>query len=354
VSAGGTSVDYAPEHQLKPLLYPVYQAEQWANANIAATIMMSQQIAAASSVTDVVKGPGAEDVEEDWTGPRRRLNLTAFQEYQQIQDAGLDTGLREVFDRLEGAVQRATVAEVLVTAQPISGEQAFAAYNLQVQQALASLGGIRAVGQKFIKKVYETMLLIAYYTGQDIVGYGEGLDKYTIKSEDISPEQIQIKIELRADVPADRVQRVTSASQLAGTMQYPMSRILPMLGETDPEKAIEEWQMEQMENAYFQAKLELMQREYSGQINEEIMAAAQAMVEQMMSQQGQQQQQGPPQQGPGPQPPMEEGVGPGGQAFNPAQGGLPTAMASPFGAPFEARRGRPRGSDQPIAAVPGP
>jgi len=352
ISAGGTAVDYAPEHQLKPLLYPIYQAEQWATANIAGTIMMSQQIAAASSATDVVKGIGAEDVEEDWQGPRRRLNLTPFQEYQQLQDSGMDTGLREVFDRLEGAIQRATVAEVLVTAQPVSGEQAFASYNLQVQQALASLGGIRAVGQKFIKKIYTSMLLIAYYTGQDIEGYGEGLDKYIIKSEDIDPEKIQIVVELKADVPADRVQRVTSAQQLS-SMQYPMRRILPMLGETDPEEALAEWQLEQMEMAYFQAKLELMQREFSGQINEEVMAAAQAMVEQMMSQQ----QQAGPQQGPppqGPQAPMEEGVGPGGQPFNPAQGGIPTAMASPFGTAFEPRRGRPRGSDQPIAAVPGP
>ena len=126
-----------------------------------------------------------------------------------------------------------------------------------------------------------------------------------------------------------------------------------MLGETDPEEALMEWQLEQMEMAYFQAKLELMQREFSGQINEEVMAAAQAMVEQMMSQQ---QQAGPQQQGPPPQQgaPPEDGVGPGGQPFNPAQGGIPTAMASPFGSPFEARRGRPRGSDQPIAAAPGP
>ncbi|GAG38220.1 unnamed protein product, partial [marine sediment metagenome] len=71
VAAGGTTVDYDPAHQLKPLLYPVYMTEQWAVTNIAATIMMSQQIAAGSSAADVYSGVGAEDIEEDWEGPRR-------------------------------------------------------------------------------------------------------------------------------------------------------------------------------------------------------------------------------------------------------------------------------------------
>ena len=264
VAAGGTSVDYDPAHQYKPLLYPVYMTEQWAVTNIAATIMMSQQIAAGSSAADVYTGVGAEDIEEDWEGPRRRIDLKPGQVYQQIKDADMDSGLKEIFDRLEGAIQRTTVADVLVTAQPISGEQAFAAYNLQVQQALASLGGIRATGQRFLQRVYETMLLIAFYTGNDIEGYGKALDKYTIGSEDIDPDSIQIKVQLKADVPADRVQRVTSAAQMAGTMQYPMKRILAMLGDTDPEGAMKEWELEQMELSYFQAKLEFMQREISG------------------------------------------------------------------------------------------
>jgi hypothetical protein len=339
ISAGGTSIDYAPEHQFKPLLYPVYRAEQWATTNLAATIMMSQQIAAASSATDVYTGPGAEDIEEDWTGPRRRLDLNIGQTYQQIKDADMDTGLREVFDRLEGAIQRATVSDVLVTAQPLSGEQAFAAYNLQVQQALASLGGIRSTGQSFLQKVYETMLLIAYYTGIDIKGYGDGLEEYIIKSEDIDPDAIQIKVELRADVPADRVQRVTSAAQMAGTMQYPMKRILKMLGETDPEGAIEEWELEQMETTYLQAKLQNMSRYISGEFEEAVMMAAQQLVEGQMAQlQGEAQGEGQP------------GAIPGGE-FNPQQGGPPAAMASPEGATFEGSRGRPRGSNQPIPAI---
>jgi hypothetical protein len=348
-SAGGTSVDPAPEHRLKPILYPILMAELWATSNISGTIMMSQQIASASSVTDVYKGPGAEMIDEDYSGPRRRIDLTPYQEYQQIKDADMDTGLQQVFDRLEGAIQRATVAEVLVTARPLSGEQAFAAYNLQVQQALAALGGIRSTGQAFLQDVYTKMLLISHYTGNNIVGIS-GEKEYTINSEDIDPDNIRLKVELKADVPADRVQRVTSATQMAQTLQYPMRRILPMLGETDPEGAMEEFYWERMESIYFEARMANLSRMLSGEYDEQVMEAAQQLALQMAAEQ----EAALEAQGGG----GGELPAPGGNGqmvmppTNPAQGELPFGMVSPEGGTFEARRGRPRGSDQPIAAVP--
>ena len=39
-------------------------------------------------------------------------------------------------------------------------------------------------------------------------------------------------------------------------------------------------------------------------------------------------------------------------AFDPNQGGLPRAVAEPEGSTFEGTKGRPRGSEQPISAVP--
>ena len=319
--------------------------EAWAVANISGTIMMSQRLAQASGdTTDVFTGPGADAIEEDWTSPRRRLNLNIGQTYQQIVSSGLDRGFQEVFDRLEAAVQRSTVAEVLVTAQPISGEQAFASYDLQVRQALASLGGTKATAERFFASVFERMLLVTHYTGGEIVGYGEGNQKYTIDSEQIDPDAIYLTVELKPDVPSDRLQRVTAAVQLVDKIPYSPKRLLKFLGETDPEGNLKEWKLWQLEVTDFRAKLDRLQRELSGQYEQDVLAAAQQLVQQQM------------QQGPSPlgETPTNGRVPEnvlGGPEFNPAAGGLPPAIASPGGTTFEGATGMTRGGGE-TAEVP--
>ncbi len=336
-SRGGTSVDTQPEYQIKPLLFPVLQAETWATTNIAGTIMMSQQLATAASATDVFIGPGSEDIPEDWTGPRRRLNLTLAQKYEQVRDAGMDEGMQQVFDRLEAAIQRATVADVLVTAQPISGEQAFASYDLQVKQALASLGDIKNVSESFIERYVETMLLITHYTGGKMTGYGKGSERYVIDSEDINPEAIYVEVELKGDVPSDRVQRVTAGSAMVRELGYSQKDAMKFLGETDPEGVMERARLEKLQDGDLQARIEVQMRKISGQYQEDVQAAAQALVEQQLAAAEQQaQQQGQLQAPTGEtslqsqaqtEAPAERPVR--GPLANPAQGGEPPVIANP-------------------------
>ena len=169
-----------------------------------------------------------------------------------------------------------------------------------------------------------------------------------------------MEIELKADVPADRVQRVTAAVTMRRDLNYPMERILKFLGDSDPEGAAREYAMELVQEADLQARIELLQRRLSGQYDEEVQAAAQELALQMV-QQAQQEQQAAQQQG-GPQPggpppgPSPNGAGPspapgpGGQEFNPAVGGVPPSVATPEGATFEGATGTTRGGDE--VAVP--
>lgn len=347
-SVGGTFVDLDAQHQRKPMLYPILQSQQWAMTNIAGTLAYSEQIAAASQPKGVITGPGADQVAVDYTDPAHLIRLMTGQSYEQLQSLGLDRALLEILDRHEASIQEATVADVLVTGRPISGEQAFSSFNLQVQQAIASLGGIRDTAESQIRKNYEQMLLVSYYTGQDIEGYGDDGQKYIIRSEGIDPDNIQMRVELKADVPADRVQRTTAAVSMAERLKYPTSRILMTLGDNDPEGAMREYKMEQVEMADLQARVELLQRKLSGQYDEEVQQAAQEIALQMVEQaqaqaQAQAQQQGP--QGAAP----ARNVGPGGQEFNPAQGGLAPIQAGP-GATFEGATGIDRAGNE--VAVP--
>ena len=353
-TVGGTFVDLEAQHQRKPMLYPILQSEQWAMANIVGTLAFSERLTAAAQPKGVVTGPGAEDVAVDYTNPTYLIRLMTGQSYEQLTGIPLDRALMDILDRHEASIQEATVADVLVTGRPISGEQAFASFNLQIQQAIASLGGIKDTAQEQIRKNYEHMLLVAFYTGTDIVGYSATGDKYVIFSEDIDPDSIQMTVELKADVPADRVQRVTAAVTMARDLTYPTSRILKFLGESDPEGAMREYDFEQVERADMAGRIEMLQRKLSGQYDEEVQQAAQLMVQQLMEQQAAQAQQqaGPAQQGP----PSPNGAaplpapGPGGQEFNPAQGGLPPSVASPEGATFEGAEGTDRAGNE--IAVP--
>ena len=335
--AGGTKIDVAPEHQRKPLLYAVRQAQMWANSSIMGTIQMSQAIAEAAAPRNVVKGPGAEDVEIQYGEPGGRINLTPFQVYERIQQLGLDPQVQAAYATVEEAMKRSTTADVLVTGQPLGQNQPFAGYNLQVLQAIASLGRWRSLAERFIERWAEHTLLMCHYTGGEIVGYEKGDNPYIIDSEDIDPENLHIKVELTNDAPTDRVQRVTAAMNLSQSPNLQMSprSLLEYLGVTDPEAEIGEWKRHQLDMADFRGRLQRIESIASGQLEQMAAQMAQGMIEQQM-----QEAQG---QGPLPNnenPPGIQGVG--GQGFNPAAGGMPPAMASPEGNTFENQRGMTR------------
>jgi hypothetical protein len=351
--AGGTGIDAAPEHQRRPMLYPVLMAEQWATTNVFGTMLMSLATAEAAAPTNVFAGVGAENVEIDYTQAGGRVDLPSqFLKYERIQRLGLDPALREALAMVETAIRRSTVAEVLVTGQPMSAEAPFAAYNLQVMQALASLGDYKELAETFLEDVYRKMLLISHYTGHDIVGYKKG-KTFTIDSEKINPECIYVDVKLQPDVPVDRMQRYTSAVQMAQSLPYAPQRILEQLGETDPEGALRDWKWWRLDLADFEGWLQKIKMEASGEIQQLVAQMAQQMnaqQQQAQQQQGQVQPQGTTpglglQASPAPTPGAPPGMPVEGQGFNPAIGATPPAMAAP-GATREMQTGMARGGGE--------
>ncbi len=338
--AGGTDIDTAPEHQRKPLLYPVWRAEQWATANILQTIKFSKGISKMSQVEEVFTGPASDHIDVDHESPVARVDLTPLQTFQSVQAQGLDPHIEQMVMSVESAISKATLAEVLVTGTPVGTGGTFSSYNLQLQTAIASLGDVKDIGQRFYEQAYEAMLLMTHYRGGQIVGYGKKSEKYVIDSEDIDPEGLYIGVELTADVPVDRQQRVLAAIQLANPQTgVPMSprKLLEMLGETDPEGQIREWKMHQLDMADMRGRLQRIEAT-AGTVLEQMAAQ---MAQQMVQSQMEQQQQGPGRQAENP------AAGPGipgmeGQGFNPAAGGQPAAMSSPRGNTREFQMGETR------------
>jgi hypothetical protein len=305
--------------------------------------LMSQTIAEAAGPRDVIQGPASEDVEIDYGEPGARINLGPMQQYERIQKLGLDPSLNEYTMRLAQEVQKASLAEVLVTGAPVGDIEAFAAYDLEVKTAIASLGPWKDLGERFYERYHETVLLMAHYLAQDIVAYDTEAKEYVIKWSDINPERIELEVKLQTDVPVDKIQRVQTAISMSQNLETPTRRILEWMGETDPEGLMREYWFEQLNRADMMGRLELIQTMSSNKIEQIAAEMAQGMLEQQAAQQ----QQGGGQQQPSPMGP--QGIpGAEGEMFNPAMGGMPPAMASPTGNTRETQTGLTRAQPREV------
>lgn len=349
---GGTQLETDPEYQRQPMLWPVWKTQQWINANIMGTLMMSEAIAKAAAPSAAIEGPNPNSVQIEYGQPGQPVNIPTGHKYQQLIKEQLDPALKEGYDRLEATMQNATVARILTTADPVPNES-FSGANLRYKTASDSLMPWRRLSERFLTEAFRTMMLWSHYTSTDLKGYSEAnKDKgavYQITSGEIDPECLYLETQLVPDVPTDRMQQINGAINMSRELRYPMARILQELNVDDPEVAIKEYFIEQFTWAAIQGKLKLIAAQASNEIDQMAAQKAQEMVAQQMkqaqdqakaAQQGQPGGGGPPEaQGPagaagGMPPDLMGGMGMpgvGGMGMNPGMGGTPPAQANPMG-----------------------
>ena len=346
---GGTAIESDPMYQRSPLLFPVWKAEQWLNANVVGTLEQSMAIATAAAPRLEINGPAAETVDPDYSDPTGIIRTPPGTVTKQLSRDGLDPAMRELFDKYEGIINNSTIARILVTADSQPNES-YSSYNLRVNTAVGSLMRWKKLSERWLNECLRTMLYWSHYTKTDLTGYGkEYKDKgkqYTIKSKDIDPDGLYIGVELVADVPTDRLQKINGAIMMARELKYPTTRILEELGETDPEGALKDYWLEQFTGAAIAGKLQLVQAQASNQIEQQAAQMAQQMLQEAMQGAEQQASQMQP-QAPSGGMPQEQGMagamggvspnmmggmgmeGVGGQGFDAAQGGIPGVSANP-------------------------
>lgn len=284
--SGGTITEDKPEHQRKPLVFPVVKAQMWLITNIIGTLMTSQAVAEGNTPSHLFQGVGADNILLDLTEPGGRIDIpNNLINYEQLQRLTVDPGLREMLDRYEGDINRATLPSVLVTAESLPGET-FSGYNLRVQTAIGSLLPYKRLAERADWGIFELMLLYSHYSKKDLSGYGSGAKEYTIKASDIDPDAIVGSVELAPDVPIDRLQKITAAVTLATQLNYSPKRVMEFLGETDPQGALEEYILWQFYLAKMQGKIERIRVEESGELEAMAAEMAQQMLEDQQAGQG--------------------------------------------------------------------
>jgi hypothetical protein len=322
---GGTTLESKPENARFPLLYGVLKSDQWNNTNIIGTLMMSEAIAEAARPDVIRQGISPDSIEATYGQPGGTWDVPAGHEVTPMPPGQLDPALREALDRQLTDMSRATIPSVLVTAEALPDEP-FAGFNQRIQQAMASLMPYKFLAERWFEEAYRLMLYWAEETNTPIQGYNpdeEESQLYIINPADIKKDRVYLSVALQQDVPIDKQQRMQTAIAAATNLKIPTRDILEMLGETDPERKINEWMHEQMDNAYFQGVLQHITFQAQQAIEETQQVAAFEAQMQVQAQQAQEQlaQQGQPQQQGG----VEQGVE--GAAFDPSQGGQPAAQA---------------------------
>ena len=324
---GGTMLDSDPENSRFPLLYGIHQADQWNNTNILGTLMMSEAIAKAAAPSILRQGIQPDSVRVRYGVPGGTLDVPSGHTAEQLRAQPLDPALREAIDRQLQDMSRATIPSVLVTAEALPDEP-FAGFNQRIQQAMASLMPFKFLAERWFEEAYRLMLYWSEESNLTLSGYNtdeDGLIQvYEIMPGEIIKDGIYLKVELQADVPIDKAQRMNTAIQASEALKLPTRDILEMLGETDPERKMKEWMMEQMDLAYFQGILQHIQFQ-SQQAIEEMLAQAQLQQQAQMAQQQIEQQAAAAQE----QAAAAGGAGPQGQGANTAQGGQPGDIANP-------------------------
>jgi hypothetical protein len=279
-TAGGTITESAPEYQRKPLLFPVVKAQMWLVANVIGTLLSSQAVAEGNEPVHLFQGVGAENILLDLSEPGGRIDIpSGLVSYQRLQRSDVDPGLRELLNRHEADISRATLPSVLVTAEALPGET-FSGYNLRVQTAVGSLLPFKRLVERQIEGIFDHMLLYSYYSGHDLTGYGDGPERWTIPSEMIDPDAIVLHVELAPDVPIDRLQKITAAVALATQLNYSPKRVMEFLGESDPHGALREYIQWQFYLAKMKGRIARIEAEESGKIQQLAAQMAQELLAQ--------------------------------------------------------------------------
>jgi hypothetical protein len=310
---GGDIMEHKQEHRRRPLLYPIANAKSWETQNIVKSLLVSEVIAYAGSPRWIEEGPmptDARTTEVEAGDVGLKADVTPMNTLKPAQPPGLDPNLQFVNDMIRGDMAKSTVSNILQGGDIPAGT-AFATLNLATQTAVGALKPGKELAEHALADIYELFLLWAHYTENDIKGYGKKKEdygeEYVIKASEVDPEKIYLSVELKPDVPLDRMQRANTAMLMMQSGIISKERAMEDMGITDPETVMKEVVFDQLLASQIQQIIDMQNLQMQMGMQQ------QAQEQQLAMQTIQNQMAGAP----------------GGNGFNPAMGGGPPAEAAP-------------------------
>lgn len=328
------------------VLYALKQTDAWNKANIAETLMHSESISYAAAPRFAIEGPTGE-VEIHYGEPGRQIHVPPGHKLIPLQPPAIDNNLAALADRARNDMS--IVPDIVISGNAPAGS-AFASINQLMQSGLQTYAPYREVAERVIEDVACLMLNWAKYMKKPLSApmkqkRGKMAGMFSLETDTYDYDDTEIAVELKPDMPIDRMAQITAASQGVMNLGWTREYANEQLGENDTDGLNKQLAQQALTDAKLQGRVAEIIAE-----DQKIAAAKQAGLDALLAlaqdpmgaqllQQVQQQlmaaqQGGPPQQAQGmgspPNPANTQGLDMvEGEGFNPNAGGTPPAMASP-------------------------
>ncbi len=319
--------------ELTPMLYSVYQSGQWNDQNTIGSINISEVIAYFASARMMKEGPG--EVEIDYGEPGRVADVPPGTKLSQLPPIPMDPNLLQMVDRLQAEMAKSTVSNVITMGDIPSGA-AYATVNLATQSGVKAITPYKVLAEHQIAEIIRIMLYWIDFGDDKLEAYPTTKDSVEIievGSGDFDPEKLYLEVELTADVPIDRLQRMNAAIMGRKELNMSMRTSHEKIGIPDSGAEQKQWYEEQERMGVFRRaeakkdmimqrkeQLETQQLLFLQQVNQ------QAQIQATLQPQHQAPPTGPPREAPRGSPDTRNIQG---QGFDTSRGGTPTAEASP-------------------------
>lgn len=246
---GGTTLVDDPAHQRIPLLYAIYQTDQWSTQNILETLMASEAIAYAAAPRLKVEGP-SDAVQVDYGEPGRTAYVPPGHDLNPLDPPQMDNNLAAIADRVGERIGKSTVPRVLQSGD-YPGGIAYSTLNLATQSGIKSLAPYKELAEQALADMLMHMLYWIDHSGEVVVSLGSGRDvrgrRFSIDPALFDVDKVFIEVELTADVPSDRMARINAGALAVQQLGYSRARALEQVGENDPQVIMQEARQEELD-----------------------------------------------------------------------------------------------------------
>jgi hypothetical protein len=238
---GGSELDTDPMHRFQPLLYPVYATGAWDIKNIVQTLGVSEVIAHTGSPRYVEEGPNQQVADIDYFSPERIAKMPAGNILKALAPPAMDNALQNVEAMLSAQLDKSTVASILQGGDLPAGV-AFASLNLITQTAIGVLTPAKDLAQKTLAGMFEVMLELVIYSKKAVYGFDTKGDtdgtELSIDPEALDRASIYIDVDLHADSPTDKAQKVNTAGVMVQQLGLSQESALEEVGFEDPQEEL--------------------------------------------------------------------------------------------------------------------
>lgn len=298
----GTTTESSPEHQIIPMLKPLYDSGAWKTLCILNSLTMTKVIGLHYAATIGIEG-AAEVPEIVGTLETPIVHIPFGGKLIPIDVRSLDTGMLTLADQMRSSIDKATVPRQIQTGEFPSGTP-MGAVSIITETGMQALAPYRNVAAKAIADIAWLMFahIKAWKKKVLVKAVGEG-NMVTLDPKNFDLDELYIDVSLQPKQPIDIVARLNAAQmyeQLGGSKR----RALEIANEVDPLKSMQERQREELDTLIFGGEMGNIQAMYQANQQQILMGAEMQM--QAMAQQAQ---------------------GAQGQGFNPAEGGTSPVRA---------------------------